>query len=68
MSLTHYHPANFFSWILMKIGESVRLGVLRKVIKGMFERKKFCPRYLSLKICQSVFRVNATFVFINEFS
>ena len=44
MSLTHYHPANFFSWILMKIGESVRLGVLRKVMKGNFERKKFSPK------------------------
>ena len=33
----------FFSWILMKIGESVtvRLGVLRKVIKGIFEEKNF---------------------------
>ena len=43
MSLTHYHPANFFSWILMKIAESVRLGVLRKVIKKNFERKKLLP-------------------------
>ena len=68
MSLTHYHPANFFSWILMKIGESVRLGVLRKVIKGNFEEKYFRPRYLSFKIFQSVFRINATFLFINEFS
>ena len=25
----------------MKIGECVRLGVMRKVITGIFERKKF---------------------------
>ena len=60
--------ANFFSSILMKIGESVRLGVIRKVIKGNFEKKNFHPRYLSFKICQSVFRINATFLFIDEFS
>ena len=29
----------------MKIGESVRLGAMRKVIKGNFEEKKFCPRF-----------------------
>ena len=52
----------------MKIGESVRLGVLRKVIKGNFEEKKFLPRYLSFKIFQSVFGINVTFLFINEFS
>ena len=34
-----YHPANFFPRILMKIGEYVRLGVLRKVIKGIFGKK-----------------------------
>ena len=45
----------------MAIGESVRLGVLRKVIKGNFERKKFRLRYLSFKICLSVFRIIATF-------
>ena len=61
MSLTHYHPANFFSWILMKIGESVRLGVLRKVIKRNFERKNCYPRNLSFKIYQNV--VNTTFLF-----
>ena len=42
-------PGKFFYWILMKIRESVRLGVLRKVINGNFEEEKFCPRYLSNK-------------------
>ena len=52
----------------MKIGESVRLGVLRKVIKGNLE-KKFVPlRYLSFNIFQSVFRINANFLFLNKFS
>ena len=36
-------PGKFLSWILMKIGESVRLGVMRKVIKGNFEEKKNLP-------------------------
>ena len=44
LPITSYHPANFFSWILMKIGESVRLGLLRKVMKGNFERKIFLPK------------------------
>ena len=42
----------------------VRLGVLGKVIKGNFGRKKnVLPRYLSLKIFQSVFRINTTFFY-----
>ena len=53
----------------MKIGESVRLGVLRKVIKGNFEKQIFAQdMYLSFKNVQSVFRINATFLFINECS
>ena len=39
----------------------VTVGVLRKVIKGNFEVKNFLPRYLSFKIFQKVFRINATF-------
>ena len=36
----------------MKIGECVRLGVMRKVIKGIFEEKNFLGSYLSLKFVQ----------------
>ena len=59
----------FLSWILMKIGECVRLGVRRKVIKGFFERKKFLGSYLSFKICQIFFRICTLhyFLFINKF-
>ena len=35
----HYLPANFLSWILMKIGECVRLGVMSKAIIEIFEEK-----------------------------
>ena len=52
----------------MKIGESVRLGVLRKVIKGNFERKKFSPKIFKFLKFSIVFRINATFLFINELS
>ena len=49
----------------MIIGECVRLGVMRKVITGIFEEKKFTLQL----IFQSYFRIYITFfLFFKEFS
>ena len=60
----HYLPANFLSWILMKIGECVRLGVMRKSVKGISEEKNFLRSYLSFKIFLSFFYNIYTIFFI----
>ena len=58
--------ANFFSSILMKIGESVRLGVIRKVIKGNFEKKNFHPRYLITHYSRQIFFLNFDLKFLGH--
>ena len=54
----------------MKIGECVRLGVMRKDIKGIFERKKIVLK-LPIKVlkCFNIFLESIhRFLFFNEFS
>ena len=52
-------PGTRLNPLLTGIGECVRLGVMRKVITGIFEEKKFTLQL----IFQSYFRIYITFFF-----
>ena len=48
----------------MKIGECLRLGVMRKVIKGIFERKKISLKLFKFKNVSTFFRIYTIYIIL----